>query len=242
MKLVYVYHSCCVIEAGDFAVIIDYYKDSGESHARGYVHDELLCRGDRLYVLASHSHPDHFRPDVLAWKNEKREGDIVYLFSDDILQHGKARATDALFLKKGEAYQDSHIRIKAFGSTDIGISFLIETEGKRLFHAGDLNNWHWMEESTKEEVKEAEEAYLQELELLANAAGHIHVAMFPVDPRLGSAYMRGAEQFVSRIRTEWFIPMHFGEAYDKVLAFKDYALKHDCRLVELTHKGQRIEL
>lgn len=30
----------------------------------------------------------------------------------------------------------------AAGSTDSGVSWIVETEGKRIFHAGDLNNWY----------------------------------------------------------------------------------------------------
>ena len=31
----------------------------------------------------------------------------------------------------------------AFKSTDECVAFLIETEGKWIYHAGDLNNWVW---------------------------------------------------------------------------------------------------
>jgi L-ascorbate metabolism protein UlaG (beta-lactamase superfamily) len=236
MKLTYVYHSGYVIEARNFAVIFDYYKDSGTLPLKGYVHDELLRKTGRLYVLASHFHPDHFNKDILTWKQQKE--DILYIFSSDILHEKKVQMTDALFLKKGDHYIDEHISIRAFGSTDVGVSFLIEMEGKQIFHAGDLNNWHWEDESTPAEVEEAEKAYLEELEFLATTVSHLDLAMFPVDPRLGTHYMRGAEQFVARIQTSLFAPMHFGEAYDKVAAFAPFARIYHCRLLELTHKGQ----
>lgn len=49
--------------------------------------------------------------------------------------------------------------------------------------------------------------------------------MFPVDPRLGTEYMRGARQFVEQIKTSIFVPMHFDEAYDKAAAFLPIAQK-----------------
>ncbi|MDH6305255.1 L-ascorbate metabolism protein UlaG (beta-lactamase superfamily) [Parabacteroides sp. PF5-5] len=240
MKLTYIYHSCYVLETDAFAIIFDYYKDSGKSPLEGYVHDELLKKKQRLYVLASHMHPDHFNPDVLKWKKEKE--DIVYIFSSDILHEGKAKMKDALYLKKGDVYEDGNIHVKAYGSTDVGVSFLLQTEGKQIFHAGDLNNWHWMDYSTNAEVEEAEKAYLYELGLLAKETNALNLAMFPVDPRLGRGYMRGAEQFVSAIRTSLFAPMHFAEAYDKVAAFKAYAEAQHCRLLPLSSKGQTFEL
>jgi L-ascorbate metabolism protein UlaG (beta-lactamase superfamily) len=236
MKLTYIYHSGYAIEANGFAIVFDYYKDSGVSPMEGYVHDKLLHREGQLYVLASHFHPDHFNKDILSWKRQKE--DIKYLLSTDILHEKKAKTADGLYLKQGDYYEDEHIRVQAFGSTDAGISFLVRMEGKLIFHAGDLNNWHWKDESTPNEVAEAEKAYLKELEQLAVSVGHLDLAMFPIDPRLGTDYMRGAEQFVSRIKTKIIAPMHFGEAYDKVAAFAPFACIHHCRLLPLTHKGE----
>lgn len=91
------------------------------------------------------------------------------------------------FLSPGEEFSDGYARVRAFGSTDIGVSFLAEAEGRRIFHAGDLNFWHWREESTEAEVQGAREAFLAELERMAPAmAGGLDAAFFPVDPRMGS--------------------------------------------------------
>ena len=153
MKLTYIYHSCFAIEGEWFTIILDYFKDAG-----GIVHDYLLTRPGKFYVMATHFHPDHFNPEVLRWKEERP--DIIYIFSKDILKHRRAGKEDALYLKKLDVYEDDTIRVKAYGSTDVGVSFLIEAEDKKIFHAGDLNNWHWNEESTPEEIETAEKAYL----------------------------------------------------------------------------------
>lgn len=55
MKLDYIYHSGFAIEADDVTVIIDYYQDSSEDNfEKGIVHDYLLHKTGRMYVLASH--------------------------------------------------------------------------------------------------------------------------------------------------------------------------------------------
>lgn len=238
MRLIYIYHSGYVIEAKDFSILIDFYKDTGAAPHRGYVHDELSHRPGPVYILSSHFHPDHFNPEILRWKESRK--DLIYIFSRDILRYKRATADDALYLMKGDIYKDEHLSIKAFGSTDIGISFLIEAEGKRIFHAGDLNNWHWKDESTPEEAATAERDYLKELELLAQTTDRVDLAMFPIDPRLGTDYMRGAEQFIGRIKTGLLAPMHFGEAYKKANAFKKYAEEHDTPFMEITQKTQSI--
>ena len=78
MRLTYIYHSGFAIEADEFAILIDYYKDTGRSPEKGFVHEKLLNRAGTLYILSSHFHPDHFNPEVLRWKTYKK--DIVYLF------------------------------------------------------------------------------------------------------------------------------------------------------------------
>lgn len=58
------------------------------------------------------------------------------------------------------------MKVKAFDSTDEGLSYLVEMDGIRIFHAGDLNNWHWREESTPREIEEAERDFQQVMETM----------------------------------------------------------------------------
>ena len=149
---------------------------------------------------------------------------------------------DAFYMKKGDVYQDEHLTIRAFGSTDVGISFLIEAQGKLIFHAGDLNNWHWKDESTPQEVAEAEGNYLKELDIIAKYTQAMDVVMFPVDPRLGTDFMRGAQQFIDRIKTGIFVPMHFWERPAEVMAFAPYAESKGCRYVVLSVPGEGTDI
>ena len=139
-------------------------------------------------------------------------------------------------------HQDELLTIKAFGSTDVGISFLIETEGRRIFHAGDLNNWHWKDESTPQEVAEAEGNYLKELDIIAKETSVMDLVMFPVDPRLGTDFMRGAQQFIDRIKTSVFVPMHFWERPAEVMAFGPYAESKGCRYIVLSVPGEGTDI
>ena len=102
MRLIYIYHSGFIIESKEFAILIDYYKDTGRSPEKGFVHEKLLNRAGTLYILSSHFHPDHFNPEVLRWKTYKK--DIVYLFGKDILKRNRAGKEDAIYLKKEDSY------------------------------------------------------------------------------------------------------------------------------------------
>ena len=239
MKLYYIYHSGFAIEADGVTVIIDYYRDSQDGG--GIVHDRLLGNPGSLYVLATHFHPDHFDRQVLAWREARP--DICYLFSKDILRHRRATASEAVYLKKGDTYDDGRLHVKAFGSTDVGVSFLIGLQGALLFHAGDLNNWHWRAESTPQEARKAEGDFLAEIrQLREGAPGRIDVAMFPVDSRMGDGYMRGARQFIEQLQPRIFVPMHFGQDYQGGNAIGSFAAEHGCRFLPVTRRGECFDI
>lgn len=177
---------------------------------------------------------------MLRWRDQRP--DIRYIFSKDILKHRRASADDAFYINKGGVYEDDRLRIQAFGSTDVGVSFLIDLQGIRLFHAGDLNNWHWSEESTPQEIRKAEGDFLAEVRDLQQAAPAVDVALFPVDRRMGRDYMRGPLQFVERIKTRIFVPMHFSEDYEGGNAFRAQAEAHGCRFLAIDRRGQRFDI
>lgn len=234
MELVYLEHSGFLLRGETCSVIIDFYHDAVMPDGQECVAREIVAAKGKIYVLASHAHADHFNPRVLEWF--KTNTAIQYIFSADI--HLSDVSVPVHFLKKGECWSDGCLTVTAFGSTDVGVSFLLEVEGKKLFHAGDLNNWHWRDESTPAEVRAASLAFARELEDVIPFAGKIDVAMFPVDPRLGTDYDLGARQFVDAIRPRVFVPMHCWEMYREANAFGTYAESRGTHFVALHHPGE----
>lgn len=243
MRITYIYHSGFAIEGDGYTILIDYYKDTNTPASDGhsnYVHDVLLSKPGKLYILSSHFHPDHFNPEILKWKALRP--DAIYILSKDILRHRRApREATPYWLIKGSEYRDETLYVKAYGSTDVGISFYFEVDGLRLFHAGDLNNWHWMDESTPAEWHAAENAFLKERDDLFNDHPKLDVAFFPVDARLGKQYMRGPEQFIQKIKTGLFIPMHFSfTSAEQANAFRPTAESYGCRFFAIHTPGDSI--
>jgi len=237
VKLVYLEHSGFLLCGSDFNMVIDYFK--GQADVFEIIENRALYTEKPLYILASHHHADHFNPLVLNWR--LKNGDTPkYIFSGDIAGK-KASQQKAVFINSREEYTDDVIRVKAFGSTDAGISFYIEAGGKKIFHAGDLNNWHWEEESTPEEVSECENNYLKELAAVTQETKDLDLAMFPLDIRLGKGYMRGAEQFLEAINVKLFAPMHFWGRFDALPPFKECAEKRGTEVVMWKIEGQEVE-
>ena len=245
MIITYVYHSCCAIEFDAFSVIIDYYKDAlvnENGKEEGWIADYLLKKEKPLYVLCTHSHSDHFNPDVLTWNKSKTN--VTYLFSKEVKDTLKGILNDdkVHYLDKLESFEDDNLSVKAFGSTDAGASFYIQHNDVKIFHAGDLNNWHWNEEVPKDESFVFENQYICELELVAEEVKQLDIAMFPLDPRLGKDFLRGGEQFINKIKTANLLPLHFGDNYQLIKQFKPIAEAANCKLLPLEHTGQSFKI
>lgn len=235
MKLTYIYHSGFSIEEEHFIIIVDFYRDT-KGEKRGYVHDVLLHENKRIYVLSTHFHEDHFNSEVLGWS--EIHPDIIYIFSKDILRHRFISQDKAFWVVKGGSYVDNNIFVSAFGSTDVGVSFYIKTGSFSYFHAGDLNNWHWNEESSAEESSQYEKAYLGELKDICKEIKEVDIVMFPVDARLGKDYQKGPYQFLQKVKSHYFIPMHFtSKGYASANAFKEVSENMGCHFLSLFKEG-----
>lgn len=240
-KIIYLYHSGIAFETEQCILIVDYYQPKEKSTVLVPEISRLLHSGKQVFVLVSHFHADHLDPIIWTWKKECPE--IDYILSRDILEKGLARVSDAHFLSPGECFQNDLLLVRAFGSTDEGVSFYIETAGLRIFHAGDLNNWHWNEESTSEEIRESEAAFFHELARIKREIKSLDVLCFPVDARLGHDYMRGPEQFLAQIPSRYFVPIHFtAGGFATAAAFQPIAEKYGASFWKITRECDRMTI
>jgi len=225
MTITYIRHSGFIIEDDSCALMIDCCGLKPNC-------PEINSLANKpLYILASHVHGDHFDSAVMDITGTNRK----WILSADITDRVKHNDNEIHFLRKGGVFKDALVTIRAYGSTDEGISFYIEAGGKKLFHAGDLNNWHWNEEETPADAAKNEKFFLEELALIVKDIPVLDAAMFPVDPRLGKDYTRGAEQFLEKIKTGLFIPMHFWDDYKA--ANKSSVVRQGCRFAEIKQRG-----
>lgn len=206
MLIQYLGNSGFCIKADHDLIIFDCYNPE---HHKAL--EPAIAAAENVTVLVSHGHRDHYSPAVRMWR---RLGNVQLVFSDDI-----PPASGVIPIRSGESLCVNGLEVYAFDSTDAGVSFLIRRGEERLFHAGDLNNWHWQEESSPEEVEEAEEAFLLVLRQLEREVRGVDVAFFPVDPRMGKDHYRGAVQFVKALRPKALVPMHYGAAFAPPPAF-----------------------
>ncbi|HYH02922.1 MAG TPA: MBL fold metallo-hydrolase [Bacillota bacterium] len=231
-RITYLYHSGFTVETADCFLIFDYYQPAVKQAktTAGILTRELLETKSRVYVFASHSHADHFDPAILTWADLTT---VNYIMSSDIRVNPPLPRSH--LLSPYETFRDNRLAVQTFGSTDQGVSFLVETGNFTLFHAGDLNWWQWSEDSPTDQAKAVSDFKAE----IAKIAGHrIDLAFFPVDRRLEEYYAHGALYFAAQLRPKLLIPMHFGSDYQATAAFADQARNLSINTLEITHRGQ----
>ena len=142
----YYHHSGFTVEVMDTLLVFDYWRgENGELPEKVQLREQDLAGHKRVLVFVSHSHEDHFDDIIYSW-DYQRLG-ITYIISDDlpIGKRGKR-------VKPGDTLTVGDAEIRVFDSTDKGVSFYVSLYGLNIFHAGDLNLWHWREESTLREI------------------------------------------------------------------------------------------
>lgn len=226
IKIKYLYHSGFLVETDQNLLLFDYYQGSAES----LIKESLK----NIVIFSSHSHPDHFNPVILEWQKDRP--DIQYILSHDI--NVSQTIKNLNFLAPFEKLEIGNLKIKAYNSTDLGVSFLVQDEGIRLFHAGDLNWWYWID--TPEEMAKAEKDFKEEVQKIKGET--IDIAFFPVDPRLEQNYSAGAEYFIQELTPRIFIPMHFADSPEIVDTFGDKMKEGPIKIMKFSQKGQELIL
>ncbi len=215
MHLTYIFHSGFAVETEHCLLVFDYWMDPAQVMAR------YQGTTKHVYVFASHFHEDHFTKEIFKWKHTVSS--ITYILSKDILRRRRASREDAdVWMAKGATWEDDHLKVTATGSNDSGVSWVVEVEGRSLFHAGDLCNWYarfLSEEKVPERVYSdefgeicpvaEEKRFLGELKDIHKIKDSFDLVMFPVDGRIGNGYTLGGRQFIQRFDVGLFVPMHF---------------------------------
>lgn len=198
MKVRYIDHSCFLIETDRFYYLFDY--------ANGSLPE--MDTEKPVFVLASHGHSDHYNPEVFSLLSAAGMRHVRAILSEDI---EKPAQTDALLVSPGREYDlGPEQRLITFQSTDLGVAFLIEDQGKLIYHAGDLNDWVWEEESAAYNEQMTVD-YRRQIDLLAKKLGQrkIDAAFVVLDPRQEKNYARGMCYFLENISAKQVFPMHY---------------------------------
>jgi len=223
MKIEYIYHSGFTVETDNYFLVFDYYKGKID-----------IKKDKEIIIFSSHSHGDHFNPEILKWQNENPK--IQYVFSSDISIKPEPNIH---IMEPYESLSLHNVTIHSFGSTDLGLSFLVKADGKNIFFAGDLNWWLWPND-TDEEKLAMEKEFKEEIEKIKGNS--IDVAFFPVDPRLKENYSIGGKYFIEKLKPKYFVPIHFWNRFNTTLDFIKDVKDTNTKILEINKENQIIEI
>ncbi|HIS51745.1 MAG TPA: MBL fold metallo-hydrolase [Candidatus Onthomonas avicola] len=218
MNITYIGHSGFYVELEHCALLFDY------------------CRGTLptfdftkpLYVFISHHHGDHFSP--MLFPLFRGHPSVTFVLSDDIERRYSRTTlrclgvTDAeyeafRFVAPGRQYHIQDLDVETLPSTDEGVAFIVQTEGKTIYHAGDLHLWLWPRDTEQWNLS-ITRRFQEILEPLRGR--HFDVAFLPIDPRQEEDYYKGFDYFMRLTDTDEAYPMHFWDQEDVIDRF--YAL------------------
>ncbi|MGL5122958.1 MAG: MBL fold metallo-hydrolase [Fusobacteriaceae bacterium] len=215
LEIHYIHHSCFIIKIMDSTVLFDFYNDSLES--KEYI-TEIFKNSKHKYIFSSHSHSDHYHQSIFDFENQFNN--INYILSHDIKLTKKNDNYHSLFSNNELILEN--IEIRSFGSTDAGVSYLINLHGINIFHAGDLNWWDWGQEDTEEEKIAMEKRFKRIIKNIADTNLKIDICFFPVDPRLKKRTFVGADYFIEQLAPKYLIPMHLWDKFEICKKLKEH--------------------
>ena len=155
MKITYLHHSSFLVETKKCYYLFDYEK--------GQLPKLEITKP--IFVLSSHWHYDHYTPEIFTALDTLGMQKVYAVLSDDIKK--VPENIDVLRVTAGKSYTLALGQtLTTFRSTDVGVAFLIEEDEETIYHAGDLNDWVWDEESDADNERMTR-AYREQIDLLA---------------------------------------------------------------------------
>lgn len=231
IKIWYLYHSGFAVQTDSHFLVFDYWRDApkGAGLERGVIDPAALCDQD-VIVFSSHVHGDHFNRVILDWKHKIPKLRLV--LSDDI-----PKAEGAFMIGPGQTIREPDFSVRALDSTDAGVAFVVDIDGTRIYHAGDLHWWHW-EGEPDEDNRGMEIKYKEQVKLLGDAP--LDLAFIPLDPRLEDQYAWGFDWLTRHADVRRAVPMHFGDDASVVARFMNDPIStpYRDRIIGLTRRGE----
>jgi L-ascorbate metabolism protein UlaG (beta-lactamase superfamily) len=184
--------------------IFDYPESTSTDDAAGLSQgiinpNELL--GESVFVIVSHSHGDHFHPDIFSW--EKQIKDITYILSYDVPNPPE----NALIMRPGETIQVDDITIEAYSSTDAGVACSIFYNGLHIYFSGDNAFWNWDGDLD-------DDIYIRIALKQISKAQPIDIAFQVCDPRLDGMKDGGVHIFAAYFKPKLLVPIHAFGRYE----------------------------
>jgi L-ascorbate metabolism protein UlaG (beta-lactamase superfamily) len=208
VRITYVHHNCFILEIGGRTLLFDYPSEEHRTDAARALVEQKVAGAD-LWVVVSHSHPDHCTPEVAAFAGSAARCTFIvsYDVPDMYPEFEYDAGLDVTVLDPDEPAVVQGVPVQAFESTDLGVGFLFSFPGCGVYFGGDVAAWVW--DRLDSRSRAAGQAYFNAT-LAELARKGVDIAFSNTDKRLEN--WAGGLEFVRTVRPRVFVPMHvFGK-------------------------------
>lgn len=191
-------HSGVAVEYADRVLVFDAWRDP-----RGHL-ERLAATDKDMYFFVTHAHGDHFVPELGRIYGERA---AAFVLSNECVGGSFPRAKTR-YAAPGDVLTVADMRVRTYGSTDSGGSFHVASPVGTVYHAGDLNWWHWTADPD-EDNRVMRKMFFEELGKLAGMRAEL--VFFPVDNRQGPAQEWGIIEFLQAlpgVPERLLVPVH----------------------------------
>lgn len=236
-RAVFLGHSGFLVELPSVTLLFDWWKGALPS-----LRPEIP-----LLVFASHRHEDHFSPAIFRLDSGGRS--VCFLLGGDIRLTPRNRERWSLSADTAEkcltlagsrtAEPLPGVTVETLRSTDAGAAFLVSADGWSVFHAGDLNWWHWSgeEPAWNRNMEVNFKRYTEPLR-----GRRIDLAMLPLDPRLEDNGFLGPRYLLELADIRRFLPMHQWGDFSFTRRFLERWPAFSGQTIPIVRDGQSIPL
>lgn len=258
MTVTFIAHSAFLVEWEKFYTLFDYVYEPDYTGTLPALDPEKP-----LLVFSSHSHEDHFDAKVFSLLTQyprtqfyvSRDTRLTERkrkwlnISDEAFAHTTVLRPDSILLTSAAGEE---LSIRTIKSTDIGNAYLLRSEGKLIYHAGDLNRWHWESEGAAYCAGMAA-SYETAMQKLASAVRdeaadngitpELTAAMVVLDPRLGEEYEGlGLDGLLAHTAVRHVFPMHLWKKFEAIDRYCAARPENAARIVRITADGEKFEI
>ena len=233
MKITYIYHSGFLVETTNYYYLFDYYKGTLPP----------LQTDKPILVFASHSHRDHYNPEIFTLLKQMGMEQITAVLAKDISPRKYSTAVENMDIVKVTFHQTytlpGNTTLETLHSTDAGVAFLVQGPEGNIYHAGDLNDWTWSCESDQYN-RQMTGSYRHEIDLIKDT--QIDIAFLPLYPRQEAHYAKGMLYFLKKIRVKQVYPMHYWEQPQVISRFLQEYPGYETIVQDTEHTYQYIRV
>jgi len=228
LKIVYIYHDCFAIISGGQALLFDYPENlspEAEEALRNAV------RGKNLITLTSHSHADHFTEKLLNLEEEAQA--FTCIVSGDVAQKSPKCARKCLVIEERQMLRLDNLEVKAYGSSDLGVSYLVKIGDAKIYFAGDNADWSrsQLPEQVNQQIRETFHRVIRE----AAEEAPVDIAfatLCQICRNLG-----GISHVIRMLRPRLTVPMHLAGQTELIAEHRSSLEKLGTKIFAYTRPG-----